>query len=232
MNMRHLPLLFVFLAGCATLDKTNTATINPQVGASYPMEFEGLPPEQITPGHSLKKSSQKKTSSHTVTQTTQALYIGQRGYLSRPPKFSDPNLEKSFQRCAPVEITGVYQSGKTIFVYVKQNGYTYPMVGLNRKDFTRTASKKLPLLDRFFVKDLAESPTGRQIASEKQKVCSGQTWKDMPQQQFLFVSGDPEYRRPVKNANGQYDVWTYSGPNQNNSRHYYFLSNKLYSWTQ
>ena len=231
MKLRLFSLSFLFLAGCATFDKAQTANTETQLTTTYPMEFEGLPPEQITTGKT-KKKSKITNKRQTTNQSTQALYIGQRGYLSRPPKFTDPNFEKSFQRCAPVEITGVYQSGKTIFVYAKQNGYTFPMTGINRRDFVRTSSKKLPLLDQYFVKDLAVSETGRQIASEHQRVCAGQTWKDMPKQQFLFVTGDPEIRRPVKNANGQYDVWTYSGANQSNSRHYYFLSNKLYSWTQ
>ena len=99
---------------------------------------------------------------------------------------------------------------------------------MNRKDFVRTSEGRIPLLDQFFVKDLGFVKTSRHVASETQKVCSGQTWKNMPKEQFLFVTGDPEYRKPVNN----YDVLTYAGADQAPPRHYYFLSNKLYSWTQ
>lgn len=232
MKLRYLSLGFLFLAGCATFNKTSTTQPEAPLTTTYPMEFENLPPEQFTTHKTPKKHHAVVAIKQTKNLSTQEQYVGLRGYLNRPPKFTDVRYERAFQRCAPIEITGVYQSGGTIYVYAKQNGFTFPMTGINRRDFVRNASKKLPLLDQYFAKDLSIEETGRQVASVHQKVCSGQTWKDMPQQQFLFVTGDPEFRRPVRNANGQYDVWTYSGPNQSNSRHYYFLSNKLYSWTQ
>lgn len=231
MNLRHLLPGLLFLVGCAsankkTQEKDQLSELTAH--ASYPIAFETAPPtaQSFAQLSKAKRSNQRKVTKKETTKTTD--YIGMKGYLIRPAMFTGKNYEVAYQRCAQIEITGVYQSEKTIYVYIKQNGYTFPLVGVNRKDFVRTAKGRIPLLDQFFVKELGFVNANRQVASDAQKVCSGQTWKNMPKEQFLFVTGDPEYRKPVHH----YDVLTYAGADQSAPRHYYFLSNKLYSWTQ
>jgi hypothetical protein len=53
----------------------------------------------------------------------------------------------------------------------------------------------------------------------------------MSEDQFLFVIGDPEKRQSLKSPESEYDVWTYKGNQESAPRHYYFRSEKLYSWT-
>ncbi len=232
MKLRLLVLApLLLLVGCSSLKKRPEGTSTERINSSYEMQIEATPPESF-PETSSSKSVIKRSKGKTKAKSTQELYIGQQGYLNRPPLFTDVKYEKSFQRCSPVEITGVYQSGDKIFVYVKQNGFDYPLAGINRKDFTRNKKQRISLLDQFFVKDISWAAKGRNLASENQKVCSGQTWKNMPKKQFQFITGDPETRQQLKHQQGHYDVWTYGSPEQSGTRHYYFQSGKLYSWTQ
>ncbi len=229
MKLKLFLLAPLLLVGCSSLTKKTESTNTEKQNSSYEMQIEATPPESF-PDTSSSKSKTKK--SKAKVKSTQEIYIGQQGYLNRPPIFTDPKYEKSFQRCLPVEITGVYQSAKKIFVYVKQNGFNYPLAGVNRKDFSRNSKVRIPLLDQFLVKDISWTARGRNLASENQKVCAGQTWKNMPKEQFQFMIGDPETRRQLKHLQGHYDVWTYGSHEQAATRHYYFLSGKLYSWTQ
>ncbi len=230
MKMRRwdLPMAFalLLLSGCATFDKS------PDIGSQIESPPTDIPPVEVTPAVP-EKAQHAKARPRVQKQSEQHSYVGMKGYLSRPPKFADKDADKSYERCASIEITGVYQSGKTILVYAKQNGRTFSITGINRRDFSITDKNKVPLLDQYFVKTLSWAGQGRHTASNNnQKTCAGQAWKDMPKEQFQFVSGDPEYRRPVKFEAGQYDVWTYGDISQSNYRHYYFLSDRLYSWTQ
>ncbi|MBK9321943.1 MAG: hypothetical protein IPM97_03115 [Bdellovibrionaceae bacterium] len=227
MKMRHMLFAIFLLSGCALFQSS------PDLGSQSEIPPVDIPPSVEVAPLSAERISPVKAKVRLQRQPEQLTYVGLRGYLSRPPKFSDKNSEKSYERCEQIEITSVYQSGQTILVNVKQKGRSFSIVGINRKDFTITDKNKVPLLDRYFVKALTWVGQGRQTASNNnQKTCAGQAWKDMPKEQFQFVSGDPEYRRPLKFAAGQYDVWTYGDVNQSNYRHYYFLSDRLYSWTQ
>lgn len=224
MEMRHLALALVFLSGCTTAIKSPEIAAQPEVIPENKINLEPQPVVEKAPPKKAKLKAQ-----HAPQKNN---YVGMRGYLTRPPMFADSHLEKNFQRCLPIEIIGVTQSGKTVSIQAKQNGQTFSMVGINRKAFTYTEKNKVALLDQYFAKELSLSSAGRKVASDQEKVCAGQTWKDMPMEQFQFVTGDPEYRQLVKFSGGEYDVWTYGSVKQSNLRHYYFQSDRLMSWTQ
>ena len=224
MEVRHLTLALVFLAGCTTIGKNSEVAAPPEVAPETKINIEPQPVAENTAPKKVKHKSQKASQKPN--------YVGMRGFLTRPPAFADSAQEKSFQRCLPLEITGLYQDGRTVLIHAKQNGQTFSIVGINRKPFTLIEQNKLALLEQYFVKELSMASAGRKIASEQEKVCAGQTWKEMPKEQFQFVTGDPEYRQLVKYADGEYDVWTYGSARQSNLRHYYFLSDRLMSWTQ
>lgn len=225
MFLRQILILSLLMSGgCATLKQgeTQKAPQAAQFGATDQMDFESMV------GGNQKSSKKGKTGSYNPTKSHS--YAGERGYLNRPPVFADPRSEKMFQRCQPVEITGVYQTGQSILVYAKQGSNNFVFTGINRKAFTTGKNKRLPLLDQYFVKDLSWNGN-RSVASQNQKACTGQTWRDMPVEQFLFVTGDPESRKPMTTAQGHFDVWTYVGNDSSQPRHYYFVSGRLYSWT-
>lgn len=224
MEVRHLALALVFLSGCTTAVKIPELAVQPEPIPENKMNIEPQPVVEKAPPKKTKVKSQQGLQKHN--------YVGLRGFLVRPPMFADSNQEKSFQRCLPFEITGVEQSGKTILVHAKQGGQSFSLVGINRKTFAFNEQNKLPLLEQYFAKDLSLSSGGRKIASDQEKVCAGQAWRDMPKDQFQFAIGDPEYRQLVKYPAGEYDVWTYGSVKQSNLRHYYFLADRLMSWTQ
>jgi hypothetical protein len=203
MKLRHLILLTLFLAGCAAQTKR-------------PHTVQERDLETLLP--SVERSSTS--------------YVGVRGYLNRPPVFTTSLAYTQFQRCQPIQIMGVKTRGGKIFVQAKQGNQSFEISGLNRKPWTKKTSGRLPLLDRHFVKDLDWAPkTGRALASNE-KVCAGQTWRDMSSEQFQFINGDPERRQAMQTDKGSYDVWTYVGANKSAARHYYFFAGYLYSWTQ
>lgn len=224
MEVRHLTLALVFLAGCTTIGKSPEVAAPPEIAPATNVSIE---PQPI-----VEKAPPKKLKTKTQHASPKNHYVGMQGFLTRPPIFADTAQEKSFQRCLPFEITGINQNGKTVTIQAKQNGQTFSIVGINRKPFTAIEQNKVALLEHYFVKELNMTSAGRKIASEQEKVCAGQTWKEMPKEQFQFVTGDPEYRQLVKYAGGEYDVWTYGSIQQSNLRHYYFLSDRLMSWTQ
>ena len=225
MKLSQLSILgFLFLTSCASLRSHQSKQENPQFTATDRMDFETM-----TSSSSSGKVSKDSKKSANYNPTKDHSYIGYKGFLNRPPVFGDPRSEALFQRCQPFEVTGVYQTGQTLLVYVKQGKNNFAFTGVNRKAFTVGKNKRLPLLDQHFVKDLTFA-SKRAVASQ-QKACGGQTWRQMPEDQFLFVIGDPEKRQPLKSPQGEYDVWTYQGSEETAPRHYYFRGGKLYSWT-
>lgn len=223
MEVRHLALALVFLSGCTTAVKVPEVAVQPEPIPENKINLESQPVAEQTLPKKIKKS-------HSASQKHN--YVGMRGFLTRPPMFADSAQEKSFQRCLPIVIISLDQNGKTTLVQAKQGEQTFSLVGINRKKFALPEKNKLLLLDQYFVKELNLSSGARKVASEQERVCAGQTWKDMPKEQFQFVTGDPEFRQLVKFAGGEYDVWTYGSVKQSNLRHYYFLSDRLMSWTQ
>ncbi|WP_413290145.1 hypothetical protein [Bdellovibrio sp. HCB337] len=229
MEVRYLALALVFLSGCTTALKTPEIAVQP--AEITPENKVYIEPQPVVEKAPTKKTKLKaKNASQNTPQNHN--YVGMQGFLTRPPMFADSNQEKSFQRCLPIEITGLYQSGKTISIHAKQNGQTFSIVGINRKAFTLTEQNKVLLLEQYFAKELILSSVGRKIASEQERVCAGQTWKSMQREQFQFVIGDPEYRQQTQFAGSEYDVWTYGSVRQSNLRYYYFLSDRLVSWTK
>lgn len=228
MSLVSILILGFFLTGCATFQnsKTQKTTGSSSFAANDQVDIENV---LAADKNTNKSKSSKKIGSYNPSQ--EHSYIGFKGYLNRPPVFSDPRSEAMFKRCVPFEVTGVYQTGQTILVYIKQEGRAFAFTGVNRKAFQTGKNKRLPLLDQHLVKDLNFSSKRKVATADSQRACHGQTWRAMPMEQFLFVIGDPESRQPLKTSEGQFDVWTYKGSQETAPRHYYFSSGKLYSWT-
>lgn len=132
----------------------------------------------------------------------------------------------------PVEIESVDPKGDRVVVKVRQNGMLFVVHGLNRKTFTVNGRGRLPLLDRHFVRFLDVLDSVREPASLKDQLCRGQVWKDMTTEQFRFLAGDPESRRPLSHQAGRFGVWAFAGRPGAQPRYYCFLGEKLYSWTR
>lgn len=150
-------------------------------------------------------------------------YIGVSGFLSRPPLLEDPLAQRLYDRCLPVEIMEIRNEGKKVQVTAQQGDHTIVISGINRKPFTKSHGR-LPLLDRYWVKSWAM--TG------KRDLCAGQVKRNMTEEQFRFIAGDPEFKVPYKAAKGQFDVWTFVGNKKSKPKYYYFASGRLYSWTR
>ena len=158
-------------------------------------------------------------------------YVGVRGFLARPPLFDDPAAQKVYDRCAPIEVNKIQEEGNRILVVARQKDHTFAISGINRKPFKKSSSGRLPLLDQHWVRSLDLLHPPRDVSSDARRVCHDAVWRDMKKSEFQFVAGDPEFRQTYKATQGQFDVWTFIGKEKSKPRYYYFLGDRLYTWT-
>lgn len=214
MKVQHIFIGLVLLSACTTQNKkSDHATDN-------------------NPFHNEEKSAVNDlNTTHKNPMSKKPRYIGISGYFNRPPVYADESSNQNFQRCLPLIINSILEKDGTIFVYAKQNNNIIIFSGINRHNFKFAKGNRLPLLEKYFVKNLDIIGNPRIPASMNNKVCQGQTWSGMAKKEFLFLYGDPEKRQTQKTNQGSFDVWSYLS-NSNEYRHYYFREHHLYSWTQ
>ena len=136
-----------------------------------------------------------------------------------------------FQRCTPFKIIGFETKKDSVIMKVKQGANTFQIAGVNRKPLKLTGKKRLPLVNKYFVKKL-DFLSARTVAASEKSVCDGGFRPNMSKQEFLFLSGDPdEVKREVSSA-GPHERWVYGGQPGTPGVSYYFKENSLYSWTK
>ena len=158
-------------------------------------------------------------------------YTNISGYFKRPPLFSNPNEAAVYDRCAQVKIVEVLRKNGKISLNIQQKGRSFHIIGLDRKKFFLEGNR-ITSLDSYFVKRLDVLRGARHLAQSKAKLCRGQMWKAMGQEQFLFVNGLPD---KVIKGTGQYQdtyQWIYKNSRSGDSRSYYFTKGSLSAWSE
>ena len=148
-------------------------------------------------------------------------YVGVSGHFSRPPLFSSPEFEDVFNRCDEFTVTAVNQSSGRVIVTIRQGENVLQVVGLNGREFQGNALGQVPLLNKYFVKnlDVLRSRGERYIASVSERLCTGKLWKGMTKEELLFVKGKPKKKTEK--------AWTYYDEFSGTAVTYKFNDNRL-----
>jgi hypothetical protein len=216
MEMRHLIVLILigFNFACST-GEIHIGEGEEQESPNIVAETSDEPPSAEEPA---KKASWKSS------------YIGDKGYLNRPPMFETAADKDKFLRCVPFTVKNFESRDGKMVMTVEQGGNKIKIVGANRKQFKLNGKLRIGELDQFFVKKLSWSKETRSTASQS-RACSGQLVQSMTEKEFLFVAGSPEKINTYTKDRQKVQEWVYvSKDNSAPPMNYYFSRGRMYAW--